>query len=244
LPGRENAAPSPYELPKDASMADIARQIQRLTKLSIRTHTPATIVTYDPARQVATLTVDHRQAVKVVDEVQLARVAAKGATVVGVPPNAVATLPPLRLVDIPVVFPRTQAGYVTFPLAAGDTGQLHVSDRSLAQWRALGVPSDPLLSETHSLADAVFYPGLSPAARPIVPPTDIAATVVEGPLVKLGVGATDFVALASLVIAALQQIHTAFNAHTHATPSGTSGPPVPVLPANPPPVGASKTQAV
>ena len=77
-----------------------------------------------------------------------------------------------------------------------------------------------------------------------MPPTDIAATVVEGPLVKLGAGATDFVALASLVIAALQQIHTAFNAHTHATPSGTSGPPVPVLPANPPPVGASKTQAV
>lgn len=246
MPGRENVAPSPFELPKDASLSDITRQVQRLTKLSIRTHTPATVVAYDPVRQTAIVTVDHLQAVKVVDEVQLARVAARGAIVRGVPPNAVATLPPIRLVDVPVVFARTQLGYMTFPVVPGDTGQLHVSDRSLAQWRAKGVPSDPLFSETHSIADSVFYPGLHADTNPIVPPTDVTSTTVEGPLVKLGVGATDFVALASLVIAALQQIHTTFNTHTHTAPpgGGATTPPLTPLPPTPPPVGASKVQAV
>lgn len=192
MPGRENVSPTPYELPADPSLSDLTRQIQRLTKLSIRTHTPATILTYDPVAQVAELTVDHLQAVKVVDDVQLARVVQKGGTVRGTPPNAVATLPPLVIRDVPVVFPRTQAGYVTFPLAPGDTGELHVSDRNLSQWRQLGKPSDPLFAETHSLSDSVFYPGLHADTNPIVPPTDPAATVVEGPPVagiKIGRGA-------------------------------------------------------
>ena len=246
MPGRENTAPTPYELPTDPSLSDLTRQIQRLTKLSIRTHAPATVIAYDPTRQTVELTVDHRQAVKVVDDVQLGRVLAKGATVRGVPPNAVATLPPIRLRDVPVVFPRTQAGYITFPIAPGDTGELHVSDRNLSQWRALGVPSDPLFSETHSLADSVFHPGLHADTNPIVPPTDPIATVVEGPEIKLGVGATQFVALASLVLSELSAIKAAFDLHTHTAPGGTGGPtspPLTPLP-TPGPVSATKVKAV
>jgi hypothetical protein len=203
MPGRENVSPSPYELPKDASVADLLRQVQRLTKLSIRTHAPATVLLYDPVRQLVDCTVDHLLTVKVVDETQAARLVAQGAVLEGVPPNATATLPPIRLTQIPVAWPRTIAGYVTFPLVPGDTGELHVSDRSLAQWRLLGAPADPKLAETHSLADSVFHPGLTADTAPIVPPTDLTATVVQGPQVKLGPLAASPVAKGTELIAAV-----------------------------------------
>jgi len=232
-----------YELGDDPEISDLFRVALRRLKLEIRTSTPATIVAYDPARQVATLTVDHLQTVAVIDEVQAAKLVAAGAVVEGVPPNAEATLPPVQLVDIPVRWPRTNLGYLTFPLAPGDTGELVCSDRSLDQWLAKGIPSDPVLASTHLLENGVFVPGLKPAAN-VLPPTSLTDTVLDGATgIQLGYGATDFVALASLVLAELQAIKVAFDTHIHPTPSGASSPPTVPMP-TPGPVAATKVKAL
>lgn len=234
-----------YELGDAPELADLFRVALRKLKLEIRTMVPATIVVYDPARQVATLTVDHLQTVAVIDEVQAAKLLASGATIEGVPPNAEATLPPVQLVDVPVAWPRTNLGYLTFPLNPGDTGQLVCSDRSLDQWLTKGIPSDPVLASTHLLENGVFEPGLKPTANPIVPPTDQTATVVEGATgVKLGRNASDFVALASLVLAQLQAMQNAFNTHTHTAPSGGGPTTTPTTPMPAPgSVAATKVRA-
>ena len=79
---------------------------------------------------------------------------------------------------------------MTFPLSAGDTGELHVQDRSLDQWLEVGQATDPVSAFTHSLADSVFHPNLFPSSSPISPPTSSTATVVEGPTINLGPLAT------------------------------------------------------
>ena len=179
---RENRAVDPFDLPQSPGLADLLRLIARQVKLSIRTHVPASVVVYDPATQKATVLVQPLQVVRYTDETRLP----VGAVPDGTPPNANATLPPITLVGIPVHWPRTAAGYITFPLLPGDTGELHISDRALETWLAAGAPVDPGLALTHALKDSVFHPGLHPDTAPIVPPTDLTATVLEGPLVKLG----------------------------------------------------------
>lgn len=185
--GAENRAVDPYDLPRDASLGDLLRVLARTIKLSIRTHVPAQIVAFDPARNKATVLVQTLPVVKVTDP---AKIPEQILSLKGVPPNAEATLAPIQLVDIPVVWPRTNAGRITFPLVTGDTGELHIHDRSLDLWLVAGIPSDPVLAFTHALKDSVFHPGLHADVNPIVPPVDITATVVEGvPSIKLGAAA-------------------------------------------------------
>lgn len=68
--------------------------------------------------------------------------------------------------DVPVVFPRGGQFFLSFPLAAGDTGQLVICDRAIGKWRSTGNGGDPGDLRMHSLgAGSVFYPGLSPDSR-------------------------------------------------------------------------------
>ena len=201
---RENRAVDPFDLPQHPTLSDLLRVIARQVRLSIRTHVPARVVAYDPATQTASVQVELLQVVRYTDPKRLPA----GAVPSGAPPNAEATLPPTQILKVPVVWPRTLAGYVTFPLVPGDTGELHISDRSLEQWRLAGAPTDPGLAFTHALKDAVFHPGLHPDTAPITPATDLTATVLEGTLIKLGrLAATDGAAkaetLVSLIDAAL-----------------------------------------
>ncbi len=197
----------PWDLPPDPELVDILRVIARNIRLSMRTHVPASVVSYDPATQKAIVQVQPLQVVKVADAT---RIPTKIVSLKGVPPNAEATLQPIILKNIPVAWPRTLLGYVTFPLNAGDTGELHVSDRSMAAWLQTGIPSDPIMAFTHALQDGVFHPGLHSDVNPIVPPTDTTATVVEGTTaLKLGrnavspaVKATELVAAVDAAIAA------------------------------------------
>lgn len=197
---RENRAVDPFDLPPNPRLSDLLRALGRQVKLSIRTHVPARVVAYDPATQTANVQVELQQVVRYTDPQRLPA----GAVPSGTPPNGEATLPPTQIMKVPVVWPRTLAGYVTFPLVSGDTGELHISDRSLEQWRLAGAPTDPGLAFTHALKDAVFHPGLHPDTQPITPATDLTATVVEGTLIKLGRQATaDSVAKAELFLAEL-----------------------------------------
>jgi hypothetical protein len=158
--------------------------------------------------------------------------------------------PPILLPQVPVQWPRTAAGYITFPLVPGDTGRVVFTDRNLAQWLVTGNEGnaiDPLNGRAHSLGDAVFEPGLHTDTDPIVPPTSLLATVVEGPLVQLGVGATQFVALAALVEAQLNTLKAAIAA-APVTPldggAGFKAALVAALAAWPTTTAATKVQAI
>lgn len=197
--GRENAVSDPHCLPQEPDITDLLRQLARSVELHIRTHVPATVVTYDPTRQKATVTVQQLQVVRVTDATRLP---ATMTLLSGTPPNATATLSPIQLVDVPVAWPRTAAGYQTLPLAAGDTGEIHVSDRSLAAWLQAGIPVDPQMAWTHALQDSVFHPGLHPDTAPITPATDLTATVIEGAQVKIGRSAVSAITKAEELILA------------------------------------------
>lgn len=174
--------------PRDSpTLTDLVKVAMRNTKLGIRTAVPARIVSYDAAKQTAT--------------VQPELLAVMN-TEVGIQPQL-----PIELVEIPVAWPRTSAGYLTLPLAKDDTGLLIVSDRSIDKWTTKGVAADPGFNHTHNLIDGVFYPGLHAETDPITPATSATATVLEGATeVHLGQGATDFVALATKVEAQLKLI--------------------------------------
>lgn len=172
-----------YDVTDEASIEEVIRAALRGLQLRIRTHVPATVVTYNPATQKVSCTCDFLQTVKVIsaDQIPLNIVKIKG-----IPPNAQATLRPITLTDIPVSTFGTPTSYVSVPILPGTTGTLHVHDRSLAAWKNTGVPADPVLALTHQLSDSEFQVGLRPNTQPIPQPTDLTSTVVEGPLIKVG----------------------------------------------------------
>jgi hypothetical protein len=174
-----------WDLPPLPRLPDLLRVYGRRLSLALRTHTPATVVVYDPATQTATVTVDVLAVAKVVTEV-----------VPGVDPNAInleAPQPPIVLTSIPVRIEGAGDGtsYLHWPIVPGATGELHVHDRSIQQWlaRAAQIPVDPVAAWTHSLQDSVLYLGLTEQARRITPPPNPAAAVLEAGLIQLGANA-------------------------------------------------------
>jgi hypothetical protein len=83
-------------------------------------------------------------------------------------PKALASgeaLPAPQIVEVPVVWPRAQAGQVgmTMPLRPGDGVTLHFAQRSLEGWlsgKADAIPDDP---RRFDLSDAIAVPGLAPS---------------------------------------------------------------------------------
>ena len=180
-----NVAGDPYALKDEPTLGDLFRCHGRKVALSIRTHVPATVVAYNPVTNTASVTVQIQDVVRVKDLTKLPTNIAGPPE--GVPPNAEVTLLPQLLQEIPCQIYRTAAGYFSIPIATGDTGTLHVHDRSLEAWKTSGIPAkSPLLGLIHKLKDSVFEPGFSPITNPIVPPIDLTATVVEGTLIKIG----------------------------------------------------------
>ena len=168
-----------FELPENPELEDLFRHALRNLAVSLWCHVPATVKSYDATTQTASVTVDVLQTVRALDKSPSAA-----------DPAPTSTLDPVELVDVPVVWPRAGGGYLTFPLQAGDTGELHVQDRDLAQWRQLGKPVKPVSAFVHILGHGVFHPGLHPDTSPIVPPTDTTAAVLEHTLIKIGRSAT------------------------------------------------------
>jgi hypothetical protein len=65
------------------------------------------------------------------------------------------------LTSVPVIFPRTAAGSLTFQVARGDTVLLVFCERSIEEFLVTGGGS-PSKSRHHDLSDAVAIPGLFP----------------------------------------------------------------------------------
>lgn len=124
------------------------------------------------------------------------------------------------LPDVPLVFPGMGEWGVTFPVAVGDTVLVVFCDRSIDKWLALGgnKPVEPMTAENHGLSDAVAIPGLRSFHDPLAAATD---GMVLG---RVG-GLVDGVALASKVLARLDDLWEAFRTHLHTDPaSGVTGP--------------------
>ena len=116
-------------------------------------------------------------------------------------------------------------------------GELHVNDRSIQKWLLSGTQDDPERMWTHALSESVFYPAPLPAPNKL-PPTDLTAHVIEGPLVKLGYQAVlgnarfgddvapsaDMIAWMNSVTTAVTQIAAILNA---AAPGSVTPPTLP-----------------
>ncbi len=166
------------------TLTEFGKTMIRCSKLGIRTMIPARVALYNAATQTADVQMQHN-------------------IVLGDDGDEQELLPSI-VPACPVAWPSAAAGtaYITMPLAPNDPGYLLISDRSLERWITQGVPVDPGSPLTHNIIDGVFHPSLRPLKDVLKPPTDPAATVIEGPLIKLGFGATEFALRASALGAA------------------------------------------
>ncbi len=139
--------------------------------------------------------------------------------------------------NVPVAFPRCAGGWITFPLAADDVGQIVFAERSLGDW--MGSPAGTEVEQSeetlHPLNGAWFYPGGYPSKSPIDPTNadhPVFHTETELHLGEQGLSADQFVAIAKLVkdeISALRSTVntnvTLYNAHVHPESGVNTGPP-------------------
>ena len=142
-----------------------------------------------------------------------------------------------QLPSIPSVSVAHLAGggfFVAVPLAKGDTGILIFSDFSLDYWRSNGNRATPVDLRTHSLANAVFYPGVHDDRTPLsgASASDMVVGHKSGQFILMGTGASDFVALASSVASELGKIKSALSGLAVTVPSG-GGPNIPVISTSP-----------
>lgn len=107
---------------------------------------PATVQSYDPATQLATVRVDLKRAAEDADGNELIES-------VGVISN------------VPVVFPGGGGFAVTFPLAVDDTVLLVFADRSIDRWKTQGGEVDPGFLHSHNLSDAFALAGVRNAVN-------------------------------------------------------------------------------
>jgi hypothetical protein len=123
--------------------------------------------------------------------------------------------------DVPIAWPSGKGGtcFMTWPLAADDPVLLVFCDVDPSMWRETGQPGTPGDLRTHRLGNAVAYPGFRPNGA-LLGSTKVHATkVVIGSGVFLGgSGAGEAMVLGTA-------FKTAYDAHTHPTPMGPSGPP-------------------
>lgn len=205
--------------PKDTPHS-VAAEVARSATASVNVALPATIVSYDATTQ--------RAVVKIVQSFRRKDHAKRGTA-----EEIVAYRPP-TIPGVPVAWWGGGGFSFTCPLAPGDSGLLVFVDRSMDEWLASGADEvEPADTRRHDLTDAVFFPGLRSFAAAVAAEgvSSTAATlkgaevVVVSPDIKLGsAAASDFVALASLVLTELDALRAELLLHTHATGIGPTGP--------------------
>jgi hypothetical protein len=130
---------------------------------------------------------------------------------------------------VPVAWPQTTLGSITLPIAIGDTVLIVPSGVALGDWHKLDPDTlaEPQSNRRFALGDCVAIVGITTALEPL-PATAYAAgaLVIAGADVRLGSStASDFVALAGLVLAQLDRVQKAFDNHVHLETGGTTNTP-------------------
>lgn len=212
---------------EDVSLEDLLRYHHHSIVADIHTLMPGKIVTYYPATQTA----DVQPMVK-------RPYWSDTDTPDGVTPGNKAYISYPLIPNVPVEFPGAGGYILTFPVNAGDTCDIEFSEASLAEYLSTGQESEPVDVGRHKLAYAVCHPVFCP----ITPTADGAITgndrvvlgtpggvqiQITGANIILGAGASDFVALASKVDAAIK-------AWAQWAASGTGTGYVPPIPATQP----------
>lgn len=138
--------------------------------------------------------------------------------------------PPALVQNVPLVWPGSAGGYLSFGLDVGDVVALVYFDRSSDRWKSLGEEVDPVDVRRHHPSDAWAIPGLHAFNAPLsgVSRVNSVLSVRAGAQLLLGSpDASDAVARASLVEAELASLWTAVMGHTHTggtLPGGSTGP--------------------
>ena len=110
---------------------------------SLNCHQIGTIVSFDAAKQSAVVTINMKRVI-----------------------NGVAGDYPL-LLDVPVISLFGGAGYLTFPITAGDTCLVLFNDRDIDSWWTTGGASSPPNSpRLHDISDGIALVGIRPASNP------------------------------------------------------------------------------
>lgn len=137
-------APPLNKIPAEPEFKDLLDQARKDIFLSLQCHHVCTIQSFDPARQVATATVNYK---KTRYERQLD----------GTYTPVHLDYPPL--VDCPVIFPGGGGGVLTFPVGPGDECLAIFNDRDMDNWFN-GQPTAPNnTGRLHSFADAFLLVG-------------------------------------------------------------------------------------
>lgn len=167
----------------------------------VQTTFPGYVVAYDRASQTANVQVIPRVRYRdpVSDTVRFERVP--------VLPNC------------PVLWPSWGGGACSLvgDLQAGDPVWVVLADRSIDEWKDTGnTDTEPQVPRRWDWSDAVVLPGGRPNASPLASAAYASgAVVLRGTDIRLGSSAaTDYVALASLVLAQLDALKTALNSWT------------------------------
>lgn len=84
------------------------------------------------------------------------------------------------IVNVPVVFPRSGGGSLTFPVVKGDGVLLLFSERSLDRWLSAGGDVAPDDRRKFDLSDAIAIPGLNPFTMDNLDPDGVNATLIFG----------------------------------------------------------------
>jgi hypothetical protein len=147
--------------------------------------------------------------------------------------------PPI-IPNCPVAWSSSADTSITWPISDGDTCMIVFSEKSIDGWMEQGGDNiDPVDLRQHDTSDAIVFPVLRPAAEPLDSDSvDDNAMVIKaknGTEIHLGSSspgkevalAQDTKDTVNDLISKLNQFITNYNAHTHPTPAGPSGPPAP-----------------
>lgn len=138
-----------------------------------------------------------------------------------------------KIPNVKVLQPGSKGFVVRFPIEEGDVGLVIFLDWNIDNWVVSGRKDEEEV-QPHNISNAIFIPGLfsdpdqtgelATEDKMVVGPQPLHIEM-NGQEIKLGQGATDFVALASLVKAELDKIQAIFDAHSHPSAVGPTGPP-------------------
>lgn len=225
MSARLGVTSDPFELASDSRLTPLFLALERRVKVAMRTAAPCTVTAFYPGGgALANPAVDVLVGNLSVHRLEDPSMPSPGAILIN-PARREVTLKPTELKMIPVEFPGTTFGRLTFPIVPGDTGVLQVLDRNPTTWLRKGAPTDPVDMALAKLPFSVFRPGLRSLANALGA-VDQTAVVLDGDtLIKIGAGSTDFIALAAKVLTELQAIKSYIDTHTHLVPGAVSGGP-------------------
>jgi hypothetical protein len=154
----------------DRELLDVAfgKIFQQLIS-NIHTAMPGEIVSFDPLTQTATIQPSLQRLLEGADGAE--------------------NLPPIE--DVPVCMPGGGGFWINLDLAAGDTGIIIWSERSIANWLTLGGQADPDDTRKFDLSDAMFIPGINPLVGVLVPPLETGSLIIRNKLGTTKITLTD-----------------------------------------------------